>query len=139
MYKVSCVKRRGICLLLLLALLLACLLSACSDGLSQAQMDAIDAASGRRYGLDWQFVVYCGTHDRWIVVLSLGNLCLHEFKDIGGYLFEHNSVFTLLAYRDGTLVNVEEAYDQGIFTQEQIGRIHATYMEKMIEQDYAFF
>ena len=48
-------------------------------------------------------------------------------KSIAGYCFEYIVGFRLFAYKNGEVVEVEYAYENGLLSKEQIGKIHQCY------------
>ena len=85
------------------------------------QIDQIDLNYGVRY---------YGTFGGYCIVSfpygqNLGDTLFQ--KSIAGYHFEHIVGFILFAYKNGEVVEVEYAYENGLLSKEQIGKIHQCY------------
>lgn len=80
------------------------------------------------------YVHYYGTFNRCVVMFHSSMLTMVEKRDIAGYLFSDGNQFTLLAYKDGELLDLEDAYAEGWMTKEDIGEIYQRHLKRN-EQD----
>ena len=75
----------------------------------------------------FRLVYYCtvdGKHVfRWIPDYKSGFL-EYQFINVGGYRFGHPEFFQLYVYFDEELMTLQEAYDRGLFSREQIRRLY---------------
>ena len=77
---------------------------------------------------DWGQTYY-GTIDDWIIVqdCGAGRMNIGGYPcttEIAGYTFIHDDIFALYAYRDGEVWELKAAYENGLLTKTQIGKIH---------------
>ena len=102
----------------------------------------VEAAYVKHFGLrsfpGWLetggYVHYYGTFNRCVVMFHSSMLTMVEKRDIAGYVFSDGNQFTLLAYKDGELLDLEDAYAEGWMTKEDIGEIYQRHLE-MKDQD----
>ena len=69
-----------------------------------------------------RFVQRCyGTVNGCTVFLIMRALLAPETKTIAGYEFFYSSCFGLYCYKDGVLCSLQEAYDNGLLTKDDVG------------------
>jgi hypothetical protein len=98
----------------------------------------VEAAYVKRFGLrsfpGWLetggYVHYYGTFNGCVVLYHSSMLTAVESRDIGGYVFSNGNMFTLMAYKDGELLDLEDAYAEGWMTKEDIGKIHQKHLAR---------
>lgn len=128
---------RTISILLLIAML--CTLAACqsagtlSEGMQQEISDAWLKEKGEE--LDWsakylaggEKVKYYGEYSGFVAFFVGYDECtcgaMHDVF-VADYGFEHYQPFELAVYKDGALNSLQEAYDNGWLTKDQIGQIY---------------
>ena len=74
-------------------------------------------------------VQYYGTFGGYYIILcpwSSATGMPYQVR-IGGYDFTYTDGFWLLAYRDGQTVPLSEVYEEGLISEEQLGKIHQCY------------
>ena len=99
--------------------------------MTMARKTEIEAAWKAEFGGSLQWEASFPTHDRFygdfgtcVVILAPGNLTAVSTIEVAGYAFTYSNSFVLYVYADGALYKIQEAYDNGIITQEQIGMVH---------------
>ena len=66
--------------------------------------------------------IYCyGNFDGSIVIFSPGMLAVVTSKEIAGHIFSYGSSFSLTCYHDGVFYPLEEAYEKGLISADEIG------------------
>ncbi len=98
----------------------------------------VEAAYVKHFGLrsfpDWLEtggdIHYYGIYNGCVVFYHSSDLTAVESRDIGGYVFSNGNRFTLMAYKDGELLDLEDAYAEGWMTKEEIGKIHQKHLER---------
>jgi len=80
-------------------------------------------------------IQYYGTVGGYIIVLSPHGRSDRGYAvlDVGNYSFRYSTGFFLLAYKNGSVVPVKDMYEQGFFTDEQIGLMHQCYERYKLE------
>ena len=76
---------------------------------------------------DSAFVFCFGEFDGWIVFFMPTVMEMIETKEIAGYEFSYSNLFNLTCYRDGVLCSLEEAYENGLVSAEDIGKAAENY------------
>lgn len=99
--------------------------------MSEDRKTEIEAAWKAKFDVSLQWEAYFPTHDRFygdfgtcVVILAPGNLTAVSTIEVAGYAFTYTSSFVLYVYADGKFYQIQEAYNNGIVTQEQIGMVH---------------
>lgn len=81
---------------------------------------------GKWYILNWDvYTRYYGTYGDSVVFFNNGDIAASVLSEIrvAESVFKHGSGFSLNVYRDGEIYNLEDAYENGILTKEQIAEI----------------
>ena len=122
---------KKVCWFLIVVLLLGCF-SGCHQGpeaygeaLSSRQEADIEHAYEEQFGVtissEWR---YYGTENGYAFVFVKGVLTTYYTVEIGSKLFRSGQSFELLAYKDGTFVELKDAYEQGYVSLEAIEHAH---------------
>ena len=77
--------------------------------------------------LDWNGKFntrYYGTYNGYMIVLSAGMATVMSARVVADYRFEYGSMFQIFACKDGKAYELEDAYEAGLLTKKQIGKIY---------------
>ena len=111
--------------------------------MTEVRKAEIEAAWKTQFGhlIEWE--AYFPTHDRFygdfgtcVVILSPGVATAQHTIEVAGYAFTYSNSFVLYVYADGAFYKIQEAYDNGIVTQEQIGMVHTYHVNYVDYIDY---
>lgn len=75
---------------------------------------------------------YYGIYGDCVAVFQPTMLCWVETKQVADSEFTHSSSFVIWIYHDGEFCTIEEAWEQGLLTKEQVA-LMAEYHEKAVE------
>lgn len=140
-------------ILLIVLLLTACQSSGAGAGTSYNGLPAItpelkteiEAALVKRgrERLEWEeyykgtmlvheTVRYYGTYDGWSIVFSNGGGSLSEVMDqiVGGVYFETSGSLPIMAYRNGELLHLREAYEAGYISKETLQKVADLHIQR---------
>ncbi|MBP3568098.1 MAG: hypothetical protein J6J44_00500 [Lachnospiraceae bacterium] len=81
---------------------------------------------------------YYGIYGDCIAVFESTMLCWVETKQVADSEFTHSSSFVIWIYHDGEFCTIEEAWEQGLLTKEQVA-LMAEYHEKAVEYIWEYY
>jgi hypothetical protein len=85
---------------------------------------------------------YCGTYNG-VVAVKFGNffgspgIFLEEV--IAGLQFGYSTLDPIYAWKNGVLYRLREAYDSGLFTDDDVRNIHRMFYAELTDDEYADF
>ena len=101
------------------------------EELTSRQKAAITQAYKKQFGVaihsQWR---YYGTENGYAFIFVEGVLTAQSKIEIGPRVFRHGSSFALFAYKDGTFIELKNAYEQGLVSLDAITsacQIHREY------------
>ena len=115
-------------------LIFAVLFSACGSemgGLSQEEQAKMQEAYQKRFGIS-DVGEYYGTYNGCVVTFAQGEIMAvgECYREAAGYIFGYTSAFVIGVYKDGTAYLMEEAYDEGLLTAENIKEIYERHIKE---------
>lgn len=80
---------------------------------------------------------YYGNYNGYDILFEPTNQEVITKVEIAGVSFCHNNSFALYVYRDGTFVNISDAFANGLITEEDLteaAKLHLTYENRLFQQ-----
>ena len=107
-----------------------------TDELRESIESAIDESNGFESDHTWAspytprgILRYYGAYGEIFVVFCKSDMQEESFEKIGGEVFRHSTSFSLLAYYDGKLIQLKEAYEQGFISAQEVAEIAKIHLQ----------
>lgn len=133
------------CALFVIIVLIICLLSACQKTYNCPAPMTPEKQEELGFDLDswWTEenplakVRYYGTYNGYDILFSEGMTSGFMTISVAGSYFGYHSGFQLYVHKDGVRIPLEEAYEQGLISKEDIAQACA-YHKQSLESDKAY-